>query len=140
MLIYSLLIRIAKYASNLFEVEFYFLVQIKRIQRKMCACVFARITKSSFSKVFLITAKSSFSKMFWIKAVKGSKSTGDNHAKELISNVAAQLYRNGFSTWWSLVNLLHHYYKKNIKNTQERLLSNNVFYMIEYLFSRLLYL
>ena len=60
-----------------------FSVSYKQIQRKMSACAFARITKSSFSNVFLITAKRSFSKVFWIKALKVSKSTRENHAEEL---------------------------------------------------------
>ena len=129
-----------KCASNLFEVEFYYLYKYKRIQRKMCACVLARIKKSSFSKVFLITAKSSFSKVFWIKAVKVSKSAGYNHSLRrtisimlLHSFIEITLPHDVSCKFVASLNC-----QRTIKYTQERLLPNHVFWMIEYLLSRLL--
>ena len=109
-----------KYALNLFEVLFYFLYPYKQIQRKMSACVFARITKSSFSKVFLITAKRSFSKVFWIKAVKVSELQETTTQKNYFNNVATQLYWNSTSTWWSLVDLLHDYIIKKLLKTPRK--------------------
>ena len=123
-----------RYALNLFEDLFYFLYTYKRIQRKMCGCVVARITKSSFSKVFLITAKSNFSKVFWIKAVKVIKSTGDKHAEKLFQQCCyTALLKKLFYMVVSCRFAASLYYQKIIKNTQERHVFRTSFVALNFL-------
>ena len=84
MIICSLFVRINMLRTCL-KLNFIFGTNTTEYKRR-CVFVYLQEDKNhenSFSKVFLITAKNSFSKVFWIKAVKVSKSIGDDHAEEL---------------------------------------------------------